>query len=342
MNTADLTADKEVEFMFFVGDLAGCAHYRIYIPTLGLLRRGHECRVSMIINDKIEALNPKTIIASRQHKPEVLEYFVKWKSEGKKIIYDVDDDLFTLYPSNPAYKSYQNIKNEVVNVLKVCDLITVSTDPLIEVYNKINPNVKVLPNQILREYKSYYCSNNTDTIRIGWAGSNTHETDFGVAAYDLLEIVRLYPKVKLVFFGYVPDRIKDALKGTDKIEFHPFVEVNKYHRKLGSLQLDIGIAPLYDNKFNISKSNLKILEYGVMGVPTVASDIYPYTNTIEHGVNGHIVKKNKGWKRNLIPLIEDAEYRKSLGKAMQEKVLKEYEIMNNIGLWESAYKELQS
>jgi hypothetical protein len=52
----------------------------------------------------------------------------------------------------------------------------------------------------------------------------------------------------------------------------------EYPAKLASLNLDVAVAPLEHNRFNVAKSNLRLLEYGIMGWPTICSDIEPYRN----------------------------------------------------------------
>ena len=40
---------------------------------------------------------------------------------------------------------------------------------------------------------------------------------------------------------------------------------------LASLSGDIGICPLVDDEFNRNKSQIKAIEYGLLGLPVVAS-----------------------------------------------------------------------
>ena len=153
----------------------------------------------------------------------------------------------------------------------------------------------------------------------------------------LEEIARRYDNVKFVFFGYRPDFVGDAVP-KEKLEFHKFINIGQYHMKLARLKIDIGLAPLSDNTFNKSKSNLKVLEYGVLGIPTIASPVYPYSNTIKHEKDGLLVKNDyKKWLKSLSRLIEDKEFRVSLGSKMKEKVLNCYNALDNVPLWEKVY-----
>jgi hypothetical protein len=63
------------------------------------------------------------------------------------------------------------------------------------------------------------------------------------------------------------------------------VALDLYPRKLASLNLDLALAPLEHNRFNEAKSNLRILEYGALGWPVIASDIQPYRNAPVRLVN---------------------------------------------------------
>lgn len=334
---------RKKRILFCLGDTAGCAHYRILMPVYALLQtERYDCKATMLINKEKYDWDPDIIVVSRQHKPEVLVHLKRWQSMGKKIIYDIDDNLINIYPTNPAYKIFQGIKKEVIAVMKTCDLITVSTKPLVDVYKHINSNIKILPNQILPGYAQLRKRNTTNKIRIGWAGSNTHLTDFSMANYGILEVAKRRDDVKFIFFGYMPPEISKAFTkngqlDSEKIEFHKSVPINEYHLKLSLLGLDIGLAPLHDNKFNECKSNLKVLEYGVLGVPTIASPVYPYSTTINSGVDGIVVKKDKNWDKEIEELVVNKDLRERMGKTIQSRVLKEFNAITNVELWEKTY-----
>jgi hypothetical protein len=68
-----------------------------------------------------------------------------------------------------------------------------------------------------------------------------------------------------------PEEIRDQVA-----EQHTPVAFDEYPAKLASLDLDLAVAPLEYNKFNEAKSNLRLLEYGIMGWPVVCTNIHPY------------------------------------------------------------------
>jgi glycosyltransferase involved in cell wall biosynthesis len=335
---------EKPRILFFVADVHGCGHARCMIPTYALMQTNkYDCQVSMLIDPAKHLWNPDVVMISRQHKPEVKSHILRFKEAGARIVFDCDDLLSAIYPSNPAYKAFQKIKGEVTDIMNVFYVLTVSTQPLADAYKHVNNNIIVLPNQILPTYAKLRTRNVSNKVRIGWAGSNTHQDDFSEAEDGIVKVGMKRDDVKFVFFGYMAPRIKQAFsddKGSllsDKVEYHHQVPIDKYHMKLGLLSLDIGLAPLSDNKFNASKSNLKVLEYGVMGIPTIASKVYPYEHTIEQNHDGILIKKRRHWEARLNELIDDTKARKLMGQRIQEKVLTEFNIFNNIHLWEHAY-----
>jgi glycosyltransferase involved in cell wall biosynthesis len=70
------------------------------------------------------------------------------------------------------------------------------------------------------------------------------------------------------------------------------VPINRYAAFAASFGFDIGIAPLVDCNFNRSKSNLRWLEYSALKIPTVATDISHFRQTVRNGEDGFLIKNN--------------------------------------------------
>ena len=103
--------------------------------------------------------------------------------------------------------------------------------------------------------------------RILWAGSATHidakNQNKGIDDFHQITdfIKKTTDKYQWVFFGALPNGLEHELN-TGKIEFHKWVSIYNYPKKLMELNVDVMIAPLFDNVFNRAKSNIKVTEAG--------------------------------------------------------------------------------
>ena len=92
------------------------------------------------------------IIAQRQYDNQVAENMLFEAIKfGKKVIYEVDDNLHAVLPSSPVFGIYHQGSNAlrmVSTIVNRCHGCTVSTHELAGDYSKFNDNIEVLPNSI--------------------------------------------------------------------------------------------------------------------------------------------------------------------------------------------------
>jgi len=98
--------------------------------------------------------------------------------------------------------------------------------------------------------------------------------------------------------------------GLERAVAVPFAAIEQYPAAMTNI--DIAIAPAANTGFFMGKSDLRWLEAGALGIPTVAHPlVYP---KIQHGVNGfHAVAPEK-IEDALDRLIESAELRWKIGQ----------------------------
>ena len=82
-------------------------------------------------------------------------------------------------------------------------------------------------------------------------------------------------KYQWVFLGAYPLQLNSLVK-SGKIEFHPWAKLYDYGDMLKSLKVNCLVAPLLDNIFNRSKSDIKYVEACALGVPIICQDIITY------------------------------------------------------------------
>jgi hypothetical protein len=160
--------------------------------------------------------------------------------------------------------------------------------------------------------------------RVGWAGARQHAGDLRIIEPVVQATAA---QIDWVFFGMCPPAIRAVVK-----EVHDMVPVAEYPAKLAGLGLDLAVAPLEDNPFNRAKSNLKLLEYGILGIPCVASAALPYRNS-PATLPG---ERAQDWVHAILDLARDRDRARAQGEAMRAWVLAKWMLSGTLHLWDRA------
>ena len=111
-------------------------------------------------------------------------------------------------------------------------------------------------------------------------------------------------------------------------------DVGHYCQKI---DFDIALAPIADNLFNRSKTAIRALEMGALGIPVVASNRLPYSDYVMDGKTGFLVNNEAEWIDALTTLIGDANLREQMGEAAREQA-RAWTIEEGWRLWEATYE----
>jgi glycosyltransferase involved in cell wall biosynthesis len=289
-----------------------CAYYRSQLPYKFL--KAHIKYVTMTeqipivmeihnyYNDYFFLQRPETEFIHKDFIPFL-------KSNKKKLIVDLDDNLFVIPYYNTAREFWTNKRLfDHATSLSKSNLVTCSTVPLAEYVKKnFNANTIVIPNMLdtfypfkPEEHEKF------DKVRIGLTGTITHKGDLSETLIKYLIKNVQKNRIELICFGFCPDELKDVAT------IIPWCNLNQYYPTLNNLHIDIGLIIGKDNEFNESKSNLKYLEYSMLSIPSIADAIYPYVNTISHGKTGMLVNEPRDWKHHIDYLINNVPERKQI------------------------------
>jgi len=318
---------------YLVEQVAACAWYRCNVPGRALATAGHDVQVAdWLAPGRLEASD--VVVLQRPSQPAAVELVRMLRDMGTTVVIDLDDDLWNVHPSNPAYGGWQRLeqRTSLEESIRSASLATVTTPELADLVRPLNRNVFVVPNMLAREdWPAAIRDVRKDGhLVIGWAGSRSHMVDLKLLTGALERVLDEHENVEVQLAGMreVPFREHPRLKVL------PPVPIEEYPALLAGF--DIGIAPVVKGRFNRCKSDLKFLEYAMVGVPTVASDIETYERSIRHGETGFLARNSKDWLKYLTMLVNKAELRESLrqgARAFAETRLAEA----NVHLWEKAY-----
>lgn len=355
--------DPHPHILMIAGGYDACTHVRID-RVAKYLQRDSNITVFPTIQ-----INPSLIVWAdiivfqRQNRDDFWEFLELAKKLNKIIVFELDDNLHEVTSDNPAYSVYnpRTLGGAGIDLWqRNSNFVIASTPELLEFYRKRN---NIVGCTLLNCYDfelnpEYLKKNNSNKVRIGWAGSISHYKDLKMVIPALQLIQQKHPNVEFVFMGW-DGRVKQAKfnpKTKDvffadlaesqgghslfdpnflNFEYELWSEPNLYPIKLNNLRLDIAIAPIKNDLFNRCKSEIKVLEYGALEIPVVASKVAPYERPIKHGESGFLVREDKpeDWFKYLDILITDKNKRIKMGKKLYQKIRSDYDMARNYKKW---------
>ena len=279
-------------FLNYLSDRGGVGYIRAILPftVLGSMRYKKMSFDPVYLSNFVTDVNfYKTMSLVKFQRSaetshlEMLKYFTRSikKQTNTPTIYEIDDLLFDIPKSNFAHQYYKEREPYIKEMMKMVDGMTVSTSYLRNKYRKYNSNISVVKNRLAKfvwgEIKN--CApEKKERPRIVYPGSQNHFSqddsggDFGETLLNFIQKTK--KQYEWVFIGGIPHELKDD----PDITYYNWISVLQYPMVLKNLNADIGIAPLEINDFNKAKSNLKMLEYTVCGIPGIYTNIEPYKN----------------------------------------------------------------
>jgi glycosyltransferase involved in cell wall biosynthesis len=261
----------------------------------------------------------------------VSEFIDEARRRDRTVLFDTDDLVFDPGVRPPYTQALQRGTDRETFVeslhrfratLELCDGAVVSTDPLASRAQAVNPRVGVVYNAVGSALVAAAdaaraagaATRPAGEVTIGYfSGTPSHDADFAQIAGAILRVLDTVPAVRFLAVGYVS---LDA-------RFEPFAQrilqiPHQPRARLPQLlaSTDVNLAPLEpDSVFAESKSCVKYLEAGLLGVPTIASPRNDFARVIDDDVNGVLVEEEGEWEDALRRLVLSPDLRERLGNA---------------------------
>jgi hypothetical protein len=321
--------------LIYAADSGGCGYHRMIWPTRELLAQGHDVVVvdaesrhvrvgvtrdgrvvSVDIPDGVDVVVFQRITHSWL--VGVVEFLV---ARGVAVVIDVDDDLTTIHPENPAWlalhprregaryedgRTHMHSWAHLTRACQLASLVTVSAPALLSIY-AAHGRGRVISNYLAPHY---YDVPHDDSEVVGWPASlHSHPNDPDVLGPAISRLVDQGIEFQVV--GDATGCGRAFMLGDDPPSVGP-VDLLDWPEAVA--QLGIGIVPLADTKFNSAKSWLKGLEMAAVGVPWVGSPRVEYRRLHALGC-GLLADRPKDWYRTLRRLIDDVTLRVELSEA---------------------------
>ena len=347
--------------------MSGIWSHRIETPCDALSKRGHGVKQVAIGTEMPENLLswPDVVVFGRAYPSQYdpVKLMRQFKKAGKRVVYDMDDDFWSVEDDNPSVLVSNAHKDQYEAMIMEADVV-ISPSPVL--LKKFKKNFKkkeahLAPNGISELYQERP-HDNEDTLKIGYMGAASHWRDLHLITKVITDLQQKHDFL-FTLYGLTGEPLESAIYTYNKILAHKFQPEKKaYHeaavefykqlegarmwhvpfmppelhpKTLSMCDLDIGLAPLHDSEFNRGKSNIKFYEYAAVGTVTLASDVIPYKTEVKY------TAKNTydDWYKKLERLIVDKDFRL---KTLQEQRdwVEKHRSLDAIGIdWELALQK---
>lgn len=255
---------------------------------------------------------------------EVFDAIRYWQGMGKVFVADIDDAYPILPWSNPAHEFWINDPNNIQPVSKLeeglalCGYLTSPNRLILYDWQHVTKGFHI-QNYARREWwtnlepriNEKRKRNLQDRIVIGWGGSVSHYDSFwGSGIFEASKhIVKHHPNVVFMICGNDPRIYEQLPVHKDNKYFQHGVENKDWPQVVKTF--DIGIAPLY-GPYDQRRSWIKTLEYGLAGVPWVATSGEPYSDHAELGRN--IENSPANWEKAIESIISNLGREQSIAE----------------------------
>jgi glycosyltransferase involved in cell wall biosynthesis len=291
--------------------------YRAVIPMRALEARGHDVRWNVKSDtafDLPQLLSCDVVHIHRYWDADAQRMARRLRENGVAIWWDNDDDISAVPRESSQYKKVGGARGAQIvagmtRMMAMADLVTTPSEVLAERYRALGVGpVEVLENLVPDHFPAAARLPRTapsGTVVIGWTAGQEHRLDLdrlGLRA-TLQALLDRRSDVEVVSAG-LDLGLSGRYRHVPRVHLHDLATHNA--------QDDIAIAPLADIAMNQARSNIKVKEYAVAGVPWLASPVAPYLSLGEK--QGGRLVPDADWPAALDTLVDDARARRKLAK----------------------------
>ena len=296
--------------------LSPCASIRLQSFFHPMSLRG-DLNIRYLLPSELRRFAPHVVVWHRVSisDPGDLEVLERLRSGRRtRLIFDLDDNLLDL-EGHGERAIYQAMSESVRNSIALADEVWTSTTRLAErAMRETRAVVKVLPNALDPGLwgpgpSPGRVATGRQPLRLLYMGTRTHDADFTVLEQALAQLHGERPgSFELSMVG-----VRSLVGGSP-----PWLRTVEPPRHVGGSYpafvawftglsgFDLGVAPLLSSAFNDCKSPIKVLDYAAIGLPTLASAVPAYTDSLRSGVDCLHADNDPGaWASALAKLTRD-------------------------------------
>lgn len=249
------------------------------------------------------------ILCVRGESPLMLGCLKYAKSEGKKRIYFLDDDLKDMPKGSFRYP--QRTK-WLVRCMSQCEILLTTNQLIADEYRVYmeEKRTEVVNIDVDEEEINDIYIEESNHLKIVYAAGERHIVFFDKYIRPIMDVLydRYGERLEFYFIGLTPDFSR--VKYRKQIHCIPGMPYGQYVEYMKKTRFDIGLAPLESNHFTERKYFNKFLEYAKNGICGIYSKCMPYQLVVDDCRNGYLADNNPAdWYKAICRAIENKEER---------------------------------
>lgn len=282
--------------------------------------------------------------------PAIAEELVRQvRRDQGRLLYSIDDNLLDLTAQGFNRPPFSTEKLMTMRYFaRAADGLIVTTDILRDRMRRLNDNIFVVPNALDERLwvtdppgEKTVAARNPRKV-IGYMGTPTHDADLMMVLQPLREILRKHEdRIELQLIGGFADgAVREAFAGLpcsvldvgDNVAYPAFA---RWLRQ--AVNWDLAIAPLEENNFTRCKSDIKFLDYSVLGIAGIYSRGPVYGRTIQHLETGYLADNNPhSWAEALDLLVTNEALTRKIARNAREFTIATRTLQHSAPDWQQA------
>ena len=247
--------------------------------------------------------------------------FLEAQRSRFRIFYLLDDDLKAAAETAELPAHYRTriasfADTHMDRLIALQDRLLLPSEYLMRRYRPLNPvylppAALFLPPAITRP--------NPSNTRLFYHATASHRQDLQRISSVLVNCIKNY---ELSFESLIGEDTPGDLKKLKTVQARESKSWRAFRLFQRFARRHVGLAPLFDTPYNRGKSWIKFLDISAVGGVGVYSNRLPYTQIVDHGVNGLLADDDPAsWERCLRHLIENPGAAQSMAENAHKTAL---------------------
>jgi 2-polyprenyl-3-methyl-5-hydroxy-6-metoxy-1,4-benzoquinol methylase/glycosyltransferase involved in cell wall biosynthesis len=278
------------------------------------------------------------VVFQREATEYITSLAIYIRSLDKKIVFEIDDLITELPPflshhADAINKSLPHIHK----LLEFADAISVSSPVLLQKFQLKNSSIFITPN-FSEPMNNIALHSQVPPSDITLVVASSDSVLVDMLASPLKALQRKYG-LQIIVIGPPGEQLEEW--GLD-ITRVPNLSHDEFKKFIASVNNGVGLIPLDSSEFSSAKTAVKYFDYSMCGIPSICSDVLPYSQIVDNELSGLLVgNAPDDWIRAIESLVISCDRRNALALNARECVMRDYNIDISAKKWGELFDSLQ-